>query len=273
MAAVLLAAIVIAGLRNESTARPGRPPATPTVTTPDPRTELGSIYRENSCPDPDRGACFEPFPAGRYTFHKSNPQITITVGDGWRNDSSFPTETLLSRPDTPGAFIDVLMDAHASSSGECDVAAIPGASNKAVDLAGRLAADPELITTKPVRARLGELDGYVLDLAPRPGGHPVTCSDGFVGVTFLTSVRSDVNGGNWWGFGLGSDQRARLLIADTSLGRTVVVATVVTGSESDLQSWLTKAQPVVNSITFAPCAHRGGFFGACEPVLPPTASP
>ena len=154
------------------------------------------------------------------------------------------------------------MDAHASSSGGCDVAAIAGASNKAVDLAGRLAADPELITTKPVRARLGELDGYVLDLAPRPGGHPVTCSDGFVGVTFLTSVRSDVNGGNWWGFGLGSDQRARLLIADTSLGRTVVVATVVTGSESDLQSWLTKAQPVVNSITFAPCAHRGGFFGA-----------
>src|SRR6478736_37050 len=42
VAAVLLGAIVIAGLRNGSTARPGRPPAPPTVTTPDPRTELGS---------------------------------------------------------------------------------------------------------------------------------------------------------------------------------------------------------------------------------------
>ena len=71
--------------------------------TPRPAAALGHVYRESSCPDPDRGACFEPFPAGRYTFHKSNPQITITVGDGWRNDAAWPWGLILSRPDTPGA--------------------------------------------------------------------------------------------------------------------------------------------------------------------------
>src|SRR4051794_19519364 len=103
VAVALVAAVLIAGLRNDSTVRPGRAPVKPVAPTRDPRTALGHVYRENSCPDPDRGACFEPFPAGRYTFHKSAPQITITVGDGRRNDTSFPVAALLSRPDTPGA--------------------------------------------------------------------------------------------------------------------------------------------------------------------------
>ena len=47
----------------------------------------------------------------------------------------------------------------------------------------------------------------------------------------------------------------------------------MTGSEADLKKWLTKAQPVVNAISFAPCTFNYVYYQACEPVVPQPASP
>jgi hypothetical protein len=271
-AMILVGAVLIAGRGDHSTRPAGGPsPTSPAPTTPE-KTTLGTIYRESACPTLDRGACFDPFPPGRYTFHKSNPQITLSVGTGWRNDSAWPGTTTLSRADVPGAVLQVLMDARTAPAGSCDSrTALKGASRTAAGLVTRIAENPDLVTTAPARIHVGELGGYVLDVAPRVGAHVVTCRDGTRGIPLLMSP-SRPGIGDGWGFVLPVGQRARIAVADGPIDRTVVVAAIATGGVPDLRAFLQKAQPVIDSITFTPCAHGYTFSQPCE-FDPQTASP
>src|SRR4051795_5154874 len=125
-AAVLVGAVVLAGLRDEASRPAGVTPTTSPPAPPPPAAQATHFYLDDTCPDPSRGACFEPFPAGRYTFHKAFPQVTLQVPAGWRNDRSWPAETVLSRPDTPGAALRILNDAHAARVRGCDVTTVGG---------------------------------------------------------------------------------------------------------------------------------------------------
>jgi hypothetical protein len=272
-ACVLVGAVVIAGLRNGSTGRPAAA-TTPTATNSDPRAAIGTTYAESTCPDSDRGACFDPFPRGRYTFHKSYPQVTLTVGSGWTNDDAWPGWTELSRADTPGATLQVLTNANAVALADtCDLTAAAGVPHDASSLAATLAASPDLVTTKPVHARIGELSGYALDVAPRAGARTVSCPDGTGGVPVLMAPETVGHGADSWALILAPEERARIVLADTSVGRTIAQVAVTAGTRGDLSTWLRVARPVIDSITFAPCAKGLSFSQDCEPVRLQSGSP
>jgi hypothetical protein len=265
-AAILVAAVVIAGLRDEGSV-PADGTPTATAPAPDPAAQVGQTYPENSCPDPDRGACFEPFPAGRYTFHKANPQVTLTVGDGWRVDGAWPWGTVLTRADTPGASLEILNDAHLAGFRGCDLSAVAGESHDAVHLVTALTQGPNLASSGLATVRVGGLPGYRTELEPTADAPRSPCH----GVPTLMAPASDANGGGQWSLDLGPDMRMRVDAASTSLDRTVVVAAVVKGTRDDLESWLRVAQPVIDSLTFRPCAPHLTFSQPC--VFPPASSP
>jgi hypothetical protein len=268
VAAALAAAVIAVGLHGRSGSPAAQPPATRPLRMLDPAAAIGRTYAESLCPDLDRGACFEPFTAGRYTFHKTNPQLTLTVGDGWTNDWTWPTDTSLSRGDSPGATLRLLDDAHQPAASSCDADAAPDLPHTAADLATHLAASPGLITTTPARTHLGELAGYVLDVAVGDGARTVACGDGTRGVPVLSAPASDANADHSWLLTLGRGDRARIVVADASNGRTIAVAAVVTGDAADLARWMAKAQPVVDTISFRPCAQGHVFSQPCE--FPPS---
>ena len=249
-AAILVVAVVVAGLRDGGSVPAGG--TTPAATAPvlDPAAAVGHTYEENTCPDPDRGACFEPFPAGRYTFHKSNPQVTITVGDGWRVDGAWPWGTVLSRPDTPGASLEILNDAYLAEAHGCEITMINRESNDAAHLVTRLAQGAHLATSGPNATRLGDLPAYRIDVAPTAGAPKSSCH----GVPTLLSPGGPGNGGGEWSLDLAAGMRMRVTVAGTPQDRTVAVAAIVTGTGDDLKAWLAVAQPVIDSITFRPCA-------------------
>ncbi len=247
-AAILVAAVAVAGLRDGRSVPAGR--TTPATTPgPDPTATVGKTYREHTCPDPDRGACFDPFPAGRYTFHKANPQVTITVGDGWRVDSAYPWGTVLSRPDRPAATLAILNNAHAAQATACDLIPVEGEATDPAHLTTMFHVAPDLITGAPAVVRVGELLGYRVDVAPRSDAPTSSCH----GVPTLVSPENSAGSGSW-STDLYPDMRMRVTLATTSPGRSVAVAGIVTGTQADLTAWMAVAQPVIDSITFRPCA-------------------
>ena len=135
----------------------------------------------------------------------------------------------------------------------------------------RLAQNPDLVTTAPARIHVGELGGYVLDVAVRSGADVVSCPDGTRGVPLLMAPSGPVSGSGW-GFVLATGQRARIAVANGPIDRTVVVIAIANGGEPDLLAFLREAQPVIDSITFTPCAHGYTFSQPCE-FDPQTASP
>jgi hypothetical protein len=264
VAAILLAAVLVAGLRNRE-AQPAS--GDRSATAPAPPT--GRIYVESSCPEEARGACFEPFPAGRYTFHKANPQVTLTVPDGWRNDESWTWGVVLSRPDTPGATLQILDHAERAVAKGCDVTAddrVGGASR----IMAVLARIPGLTSTGPDVARIGERRGSTIDLTAPAGLRGLRCPGGVTGTPIL-APSADPEQLNNWSLALPAGESARVTLADGSNGHTIALVGTVRGGEAALRAWMAKAAPIVASITFAPCTTTHVSFGYCEDLA--TSSP
>lgn len=256
VAAALIGAVLLAGtsLRGEGPASPPQP-ATPAP---------GHLYDDGTCPDPARGACFEPFPAGRYTFHKSDPQVTLTVPGGWRNEEAWPGSTWLRRPAEPGSSLMFLTGAYGVRDG-CDGRPLVREPNSAAWLTTRVHYQAGLDSGPPSAARVGELRGYAIDVWPTAAA-AAACPDG---LPLLSAPGNDgVPNGRDWTLTLRAGERARLLIVDSSIGRTLVLAAVTTGGQPELEAWVAATRDVVDSITFAPCARGVTFAQYCEPVTP-----
>jgi hypothetical protein len=263
-AAILLAAVAVAGLREH---RDGRPAADGRHTAPV-APKAGRYYVDNTCPDPDRGACFDPFPAGRYSFHKSYPQVTLAVPAGWRNDESWPLGVSLSRPDTPGARLEILNDAHALQGTGCNVDAAPG-RHDATFLVTPMMHQAGFGTSGLGPTRIGELRAYRVDLNGFPGAQDLACPR-FAGTPLLASP-PDASGNDGWVLALRPGESARIAVADGTGGRSVALVATVRGDETALKAWIAKAQPVIDSITFAPCTTYRSFAQPCEDL--PASSP
>jgi len=267
VAAILLAAVLIAGLRSHD-AQPaaGGPRTTGTLpTTP----KAGRFYVESSCPDETRGACFDPFPAGRYSFHKANPQVTLTVPDGWRNDESWTWGVVLSRPDTPGATLQILDDAQIAVTKGCDVTGDPDASaaSRAMPFLLRI---PGLTNGGPAVSHIGERRGSTIDLNAPADLKGLQCPDDLTGTPILAPGNDPAHLNNWL-LTLRAGESARITLADGSHGRTIALVGTVRGDERALRAWMDKAAPIVDSITFAPCTGAHVAFGYCEDL--PASSP
>ena len=173
---------MIAGLRDRAAHPAAGHRTAPTV----PAAASGTYYVESSCPDEGRGACFDPFPAGRYSFHKTDPQVTLAVPSGWRNDSTWPWGLSLSRPDTPGATLQLLNDAHDVRITRCSADAVAG-PHGAARLVTLLTHVAGLANAGPGLSRIGERRGYTIDLNASRDARGVTCPDGLVGTPLLAS--------------------------------------------------------------------------------------
>ena len=70
--------------------------------------------------------------------------------------------------------------------------------------------------------------------------------------------------GNAWALALRAGESARIVLANGSRGRTLALVGMVRGGEAALRAWMAKAQPVIDSITFAPCTFSHIAFRPCE---------
>ncbi len=263
-AAILIGAVVLAGLRStRSEPASGTTPA-PVTTTPAATAPVaGRYYVEGTCPDTARGACFDPFPAGRYSFHKANPQLTLAVPAGWRNDQAWPAMTVLSRPDTPGATLEILNDARAVRLSGCDVTVARGTHTASHLVTQELVHRAGVVTSRPTASHVGERLGYQVDMNVPADFKGAACSD-FGGAVLLGDPDS-VDQPTWLLF-VRPGESARIVLANGSHDRTLALVAQVRGDQAELEAWLRKAQPVIDSITFAPCTHAHIFYQPCEDV-------
>jgi len=261
-AAILIGAVVLAGLRETASRPAGGTPATSTPAPPRSTAPATHFYIDDTCPDPARGACFEPFPAGRYSFHKAFPQVTLAVPAGWRNDQAWPLMTVLSRPDTPGATLQILNDVHAAEVHGCDVTTAGGVRTASYLTTTVLLRPEGLVTSGSTPARIGERPGYQVDLNAPRGLKGADCGADFGGAVLLTADAPTTQPS--WLLALRPGESARVVLANGSYGRTMALVAQVHGGQAELEAWLRKAQPVIDSITFAPCTHQHSFFQPCE---------
>jgi hypothetical protein len=260
--AVLLGAVLLAGLRQDAGHPAGGKVPAPTTSTPAPSTAAGTYYIDDTCPEPSRGACFDPFPAGRYSFHKAFPQVTLAVPAGWRNDEAWPNMTVLSRPDTPGATLQILNDAHVARVHGCDVTTVAGVRSATYLVTTVLLHHEGLVASGSTPARIGERPGYQVDLNAPSDLKGAACGTDFGGAVLLTAD-APTNQPSWL-LALRPGESARIVLANGSYGRTLALVAQVRGGQAELRAWLRKAQPVIDSITFAPCTHFHTFYQPCE---------
>ena len=114
----------------------------------------------------------------------------------------------------------------------------------------------------PSVSRIGERRGYTIDLNAGADTRGVSCPDDLVGTPLLASP-PDVGGGSW-ALPLRAGESARIVLANGSRGRTIALVGTVRGGEAALRAWMAKAQPVIDSITFAPCTFTHVAYRACE---------
>jgi hypothetical protein len=232
---------------------------------------VGAIADPSSCPHREMGACFDPFPAGRYTFHTFRPQITLTVGKGWTNEAALSDLTGIYWADhSRSGGISIAVD---GAVGEVDPAnpcfprPVPGVAATASAIVAWFRANPDLIVTNVRESLLGELPGTTFDVRPRPGLGRPTCKTGLHGVYMLVPPRP--SGG--WGLVLRAGDRARMTIAATHAGGTVAV--IVEATEAAFGTFASQARHVVDSISFEPCALDAPGAQPCEPSPPPVEAP
>lgn len=187
---------------------------------------------------------------------------------GWRNDATWPGYLTLSRPDTPGASLQLLSNAHAARLTRCTAEAV-GGPHDAAHLSAMLTRVPGLVTGGPRSSRIGERRGYAVDLTAAAGAGGVACPNGLAGTLLLTDPPDDT--GDAWVVTLRPGQSARIVLANGSRGRTLALVATVRGEATALQAWIAKAQPVIDSITFAPCTFTHTAFRPCEDLR--TTSP
>lgn len=220
---------------------------------PDSIHGLGKVYVESSCPTAGRGACFEPFGAGRYTFTRFAAQLTMSVPKGWRNDESWPDLVRLSYPAIPRATVTFYADMALDTPVKCRND--PGPQRGVV---GAKAIAQALAVSSGVGSfSLGELPASVVRIDDRyhlfgacstPRGGSVILSNGdrrvALGSPPLTSV---------------------VILAGTSEAR--VVAAVIQAPKAGFDRFWNLSMEIFGSITLAPCQPAAANAGPCEPVF------
>ncbi len=144
------------------------------------------------CPNPDGGDCRGPLAAGSYTTISFQPKLTYRVPSGWSNLEDLPGNFLLVPPggslsgvndgtsDYVGAYTSVAPDAQ-----DCSGKPAAGVGPSASDIVAWMAQQPGLTMTGRKPARVGGLQGEVVDLKMR-ASWPKACKIG--GTAFVPVI-------------------------------------------------------------------------------------
>jgi hypothetical protein len=240
-AALVISAIVVAlsGLLGFGTAQPSPlpPPASPSASPAAPT--VGPTAR----PTPPGMV----LPAGTNVSQTLDPQITFDVPSGWTKVADTRVELLLSPPgagviavpngggdffDNIAIYIDPLAGAADGSS-----AVDPAVGRDAKALSFWLAARPQLVASKPIPTTIGDLRGYVVDIAVGPG------AGGLCGVRCVNLF----NMADGIQYGILEHELNRVFIVDRVGGGTLLVS-VEDVDGTDVTTLRAAAQPVIESL-------------------------
>jgi hypothetical protein len=220
--------------------------------TPDSRKGLGRTYVESSCPVEDRGACFEPFGPGRYSFTKFTPQFTLDVPSGWRNDGTWADMVQFSYPAIAQATVtfynDVALDLPAGCRND------PGPSGTVIGAKATTAAltvmkgmGPFSFAGLPAYNTVFEGDYPLPHCQTPPGGWVILRSPGHRIALESPSLTTTV------------------IIAGTTTGH--LLAALIQAPRQTADQFWNRAMELYSTATLVPCDRYATAAGSCEPVF------
>ncbi len=130
-----------------------------------------SASKSVACQSQGSGTCLA---AGIYHSSQFRPQLIYQVPTGWQLFDDSPGTFLLLPPGAPppgntitSGFISVATSVAAEQG--CRGQQAPGVGTSVSAIAAHIAGEPGLITTKPMRARIGGLTGVSINIKMAPG--------------------------------------------------------------------------------------------------------
>src|SRR5258708_11447741 len=131
----------------------------------------GAPSTSAGCESQGSGTCLA---AGTYDTSQFRPRFTYQVPGGWQLFDDSPGTFLLLPPAAPApgntitsGFISAATSAAAEQG--CRGQQAPGVGTSVSAIAAHMAREPVLITSKPVRTRIGGLPGVSIDINMAPG--------------------------------------------------------------------------------------------------------
>jgi hypothetical protein len=192
----------------------------------------------------------------------SSRQLTYTVPEAWKVKDDEPGIFLLhhlpNAPDGPpsnDSFLLLLarprMAADFKEGAPCGPTSdAPGIGGSVDDLVAAIRARPGVVSTTPVGVTIGGYEGKMLDLelAPSWTGGCLAPEGPVVGMPLVHEAGADTGPG----FGLGLNQRVRLILLDLTGGRTLAVAVfdIDPSERSVFEAHAADVMPIIESFEF-----------------------
>lgn len=243
-----VALVVVAIALGACSSQTEAPQSTTSATTVAAATTLAATTSSAAEPEEDEGfALGLELDPGTYTSEVFATPVTFTVPAGWKVFEDEPGQFGLARMANDGPPLLVLRDISGAAT-DCREEPEPGVGNSSEALSTWLAIHEGLVTTSPVAAAVGGLDGYVVDTAldpawteacPFSNGHP----------TVMTVVGSDISRGLHWGVDETSADRIWVLDLPPATGSNIVIMADACCGVSKDEQWAA-AQTVVESFEF-----------------------
>lgn len=222
----------------QSTASPS--PASPTqIPTATPSNKV-----TGECADPV-SICRGALAAGTYTSRVFDAPLTFTVPSDWVNNIDRSRAFGLA---TDGGYIGLMTGPFLGfADPDCEDRFPAGVGTTLGEVVATLTNDPRLATSRAQAVTVGDRTGQVLDIQIA-ASWTRTCgsSDGLPAVNLL-STTDDRSGP---GFGLAGAERTRAIFVD--VGGAVVAINIGASDGTDLEAFVSKAMPIIESMRFTP---------------------
>lgn len=191
---------------------------------------------------------------GDYRYDLTEPEVTMTVPDGWLLTETFPRHfglrpTEFLAENSVRTWYDMRV---ASRDATCPEAQDPAFGHTAPDILEAFVTRPGVVATTPEPLDLGGLDGHWFDVrvdaawsepCPFTGDAPAT-------TLFVHDEVPDENA--FWGLA-GLDERMRIFVIDDGAGSNILI-TIDAVDEATFDRLLAAAMPVIATFEFGSTA-------------------
>jgi hypothetical protein len=247
LAALMLAVFIMAAVIGYNLLPNGssgigspQPAASPSPTQIPTATPSSNVIGE--CLDPV-SVCRGALAAGTYASREFDTPLTFAVPSDWVNNIDRSRAFGLA---SDGGYIGMMTGPFLGfADPECEDRFPAGVGTTLAELVATLADDPRLVTSPPLAVTVGNRPGQMVDIQIAPTWTR-TCrsSDGLPAVNLL-STSVDHSGP---GFGLAGTERTRVIFVD--VGGTVVAINIGASDGTDLEAFVSKAMPIIESMRF-----------------------